>query len=384
MRVITRMNVGGPALQAVELMRGLDPGLFDQRLYTGTVEPGEADHLDLRGAGVVPHRIPALGRTVRPGDDARAVAALVGEMRRFRPHIVHTHTAKAGLLGRTAAAVTRVPARVHTYHGHLLHGYFSPAKTRLVVTAERAAATMTDRLIAVGGQVRDELIAAGVGRPGQYAVVPPGTTLGPLPGRADARCALGIPADGPLVAYVGRLTRVKRPDRLVAVARQVRRLHPEVRFAVAGGGDATPATEAAARTFGGMFTLLGWRADVETVYAAADLVLLTSDNEGMPVSLIEAGLAGLPCVATRVGSVAEVVRHGETGLLARCDTHELTRHVVRLVEDEPLRRKMGDEARAWTTTRFGPERLVSDIEEIYAPFTETWGRWPGTAGGSVR
>ncbi|MEV0408803.1 glycosyltransferase [Actinoallomurus sp. NPDC050550] len=384
MRVITRMNVGGPALQAVELMRGLDTGLFDQRLYTGAVEPGEADYLDLRAPDVTPYRSPALGRSIRPGDDARAIAALVTEMRRFRPHIVHTHTAKAGLLGRAAAVLTRVPARVHTHHGHLLHGYFSPAKTRLVVAAERASAAMTDRLVAVGARVRDELLAAGVGRPEQYVVVPPGAALGPLPSRAAARMALGIRGDGPVVAYVGRLTRIKRPDRLVGVARQVRRLQPEARFIVCGGGDAMPEVEAAAKTSRGRFTLLGWRADVETVYAAADLVILTSDNEGMPVSLIEAGLAGLPCVATHVGSVAEVVRHEETGLLARCDTHELTCHIVRLLRDEPLRRKMGDEARAWTTRRFGPQRLVSDIGEIYASIAEARGWWPARAEEVVR
>jgi glycosyltransferase involved in cell wall biosynthesis len=255
MRVITRMNVGGPALQAVELMRSLDADLFDQRLYTGLVGPGEADYLDLRAIDITPHRTPALGRSVRPGDDARAIAALINDIRRFRPHIVHTHTAKAGLLGRAAAVLTRVPARVHTYHGHLLHGYFSPAKTRLVVTAERTSAAMTDRLVAVGERVRDELIAAGIGHSEQYAVVPPGTSLGPLPDRAAARLALGIPGDGPVVAYVGRLTRIKRPDRLVAVAHQVRRLLPEVRFVIAGGGDAMPETEAAANTFDGMCTL---------------------------------------------------------------------------------------------------------------------------------
>lgn len=384
MRVITRMNVGGPALQAVELMRGLDTGLFDQRLHTGVVEPGEADYLDLRAADISPHRTPALGRSVRPGDDARAIAALVTEMRRFRPHIVHTHTAKAGMLGRAAAVLTRVPARVHTYHGHLLHGYFSPAKTRLVVAAERISAGMTDRLIAVGAQVRDDLITAGIGHPEQYVVVPPGVSLGPLPDPATARRSLGIPGDGPVVAYVGRLTRIKRPDRLVGVARQVRRLLPETRFIVCGGGDAVAEIEAAAKTFDGMFTLLGWRADVETVYAAADLVVLTSDNEGMPVSLIEAGMAGLPCVATRVGSVEEVVRHGETGLLAHRGTYELTHHIVRLLRDEPLRRKMGDEARAWTTRRFGPERLVSDIGEIYASIAEARGWWPARAGEVVR
>lgn len=377
MRVITRMNVGGPALQAVELLRGLDPGLFDQRLYAGAVEPGEADYLDLRASDVRPHPIPALGRSVRPADDARAMAALVAEMRTFRPHIVHTHTAKAGLLGRTAAVLTRVPARVHTYHGHLLHGYFSPAKTRLVVATERMSARITDRLVAVGERVRDDLVAAGIGRLEQYTVVPPGTSLGPLPDRAAARLALGIPRDVPVVAYVGRLTRIKRPDRLVGVARQVHRFVPATRFVVCGGGDAHGELEAAARNFDGAFTLLGWRADVETVYAAADLVILTSDNEGTPVSLIEAGLAGLPCVATRVGSVAEVVRHGETGLLAHRGTSELAQHVVRLLLDEPLRRKFGDEARAWTTRRFGPERLVSDIGELYASIAEARGWWPG-------
>lgn len=377
MRVITRMNVGGPALQAVTLMRGLDAEVFDQRLYAGNVGPEEADYVALHAPGISLHRAPALGRSVRPADDARAMAALVAEMRRFRPHIVHTHTAKAGLLGRAAATLTRVPARVHTYHGHLLYGYFSPAKTRLVVAAERISARTSDRLIAVGEHVRDDLVAAGIGRRDQYAVVPPGVSLGPLPDRAAARLALGIPRGAPVVAYVGRLTRIKRPDRLVEVAGQVRRFLPQTRFVVCGGGDAISEVETAARTFDGTFTLLGWRADVETVYAAADLVVLTSDNEGTPVSLIEAGMAGLPSVATRVGSVAEVIRDGETGLLTRRGTLELTHHIVRLLQDEPLRRKMGDEARAWTTGRFGSQRLVSDISAIYTSIAKARGWWPG-------
>ena len=373
MRVVARMNVGGPALQASVLQRGLDPDRFDQRLYTGCVEPGEVDYVDLRAPDVGVHRIPTLGRSVRPADDARAMAALVAEMRRFRPHIVHTHTAKAGLLGRVAAALTRVPACVHTYHGHLLHGYFSPAKTRLVVAAERASARRTDRIVAVGEHVRDDLVAAGIGRPERYVVVPPGTSLAPLPDRAAARLALGVPGDAPVVAYVGRLTRIKRPDRLVGVARQVHRIRPDVRFVVCGGGDAVAEVDAAAKTFPGTFRMVGWRADVETVYAAADLVLLTSDNEGMPVSLIEAGLAGLPSVATRVGSVAEVVRNGETGLLAHRGTAELARQVLRLVSDEPLRQKMGDEARAWTRLRFGDERLVNDIRDVYESIADERG-----------
>src|SRR5580692_11680815 len=136
MRVVARMNVGGPALQSVMLMRGLPPDRFEQRLYTGFVGPDEADYVDLRAPGLEVHRIPALGRRIRLADDARALAALAAEMRRFRPHIVHTHTAKAGSLGRAAAILARAPGRVHTFHGHLLHGYFTPRTTRLVAASE--------------------------------------------------------------------------------------------------------------------------------------------------------------------------------------------------------------------------------------------------------
>ncbi|CAL9677858.1 D-inositol-3-phosphate glycosyltransferase (plasmid) [Streptomyces sp. enrichment culture] len=375
MRVIARMNVGGPALQVSTLMRGLDPEVFDQRLYAGYVGPDEADYVEQRARDVSVSRVPTLGRAVRPTDDLRALSALVVAMRRFRPHIVHTHTAKAGALGRAAAVLARVPVRVHTFHGHLLHGYFSPAKTRLVVRAEQGLAAVTDRLVAVGRGVRDDLLTAGIGRPGQYAVVPPGTTPAAAPTRAEARERLGLPDDGLVVAYVGRVTRIKRPDRFLAVAREVRRAVPATRFLVCGDGDLHNDLQSAA-DLRDVLHLLGWRADVETVYAAADVVLLTSDNEGMPVSLIEAGLAGVPAVATNVGSVAEVVQDGKTGLLARTEAGELTRHTVTLLRDEGLRRRMGEQARAWTAQRFGAERLVRDTHDLYASIAVARGWWP--------
>ena len=379
MRVIARMNVGGPALQVAAISRGLPRELFDQRVYCGSPAAGEADYVQLSAPDIPVHRVPGLGRPVRPGGDAQGLASLVAEMRRFRPHIVHTHTAKAGALGRTAAVLARVPARVHTFHGHLLHGYFSRTGTRLVVAAERALAGVSDRLIAVGARVRDDLLAAGVGRPGQYVVVPPGTRLGPLPDRARARRLLGLPEEAPVVAYVGRVTGVKRPDRFVEVARMVHRELSEVRFAVCGEGDLLGELLAAAPALDGRLHLLGWRADVETVYAAADLVLLTSDNEGMPVSLIEAGLAGLPAVATRVGGVPEVVRHEETGLLAPPWAREIAAHAIRLLRDEPTRRRMGRAARAWTTERFTAERLVADIHRVYTAIAVERGWWPPSA-----
>lgn len=376
MRIIARMNVGGPALQAVTLMRGLPADSFDQRLYTGFAGPGEADYIDLCAPGLEIHRVSTLGRRIRLADDARALVALTAEIRRFRPHIVHTHTAKAGTLGRAAAILGHVPARVHTFHGHLLKGYFPPRTARLVIAAERVLARHTDRLVAVGDQVRDDLLAAGIGQPGQYAVVPPGTRLRPLPDRSSARCRLGLPPNVPVVAYVGRLTRIKRPDRMVAVAREVVAAIPDARFAICGSGDLEPEVSSAANDLSGSMKLLGWRADVETVYAAADVVLLTSDNEGMPVSLIEAALAGVPAVATNVGSVAEVVRQNATGVLTRCDVGELARNVVRLLRDDALRLRLGTAAAEWCREHFSPERLVGDVQRLYETIAVEQGWWP--------
>src|SRR5688572_7838572 len=228
------MNVGGPARQVATLADGLDRERFEQALCAGAVDGSEADQDWLRTGDLDIRRIPALGRAVRPGDDLRALAGLVREIRRFRPHIVHTHLAKAGVLGRFAAMATRVPASVHTFHGHLLHGYFSVPATRLVVAVERVLARRSERLVAVGEQVRTDLLDAGVGRPAQYVVVPPGTELPPLPDRATARRRLRLPADGPVIVYVGRITAIKRPDRIIAVARALSASVPGVTLVVCG------------------------------------------------------------------------------------------------------------------------------------------------------
>jgi glycosyltransferase involved in cell wall biosynthesis len=376
MRVIARMNVGGPAVQVLGLLRGLDPDQYDQRLYTGYVADHEADHRERCAPDLPAYRIAALGRRVRPGDDVRALAQLVAAMRRFRPHIVHTHTAKAGALGRLAAAITRVPVRVHTFHGHLLHGYFSRSTTRLVIGVERGLAAGTHRLVAVGARVRDDLIAAGIGRPEQFVVIPPGTALPDPPDPATARRSLGLPEDRPVVVFVGRITAIKRPDRFVAVARAVRELVPDAVFAVCGEGDRLDELRAAARELPDTLRLLGWRTDVETVYAAADLALLTSDSEGMPMSLVEAGLAGVPAVATRVGSVAEVVQDGVTGVLAGTAVADLTRCVVELLGDERRRQSMGRAARAYCAAHFGRDRLVADTDRLYTGIAVERGWWP--------
>ncbi|MEU6411035.1 glycosyltransferase [Microbispora sp. NPDC046933] len=366
MEIIARMNIGGPATQVMGLYERLNRDEFDHRLYTGHVDGAEGDQLRLRGATLRVHRIPGLGRAVRPADDLRALLRLIGAMREFRPHIVHTRTAKAGALGRTAARLAGIgAAMVHVFHGHLLEGYFSPAKRRLYIRTERRLAAMSDRLVTVGPRVRDDLLAAGIGRPEQYVVIPPGVKLGPIPDRETARAALGVPLDTPVVAFVGRLTRVKRPDRLLATADAVLRRLPTCRFVVCGDGELMEELVRGIADRPGSFRLLGWRKDTETVYAAADVVILTSDNEGTPLTLIEAGMAGIPVVATRVGSVPDVVRHGVTGLLAAPDPDDLAEQTLRLLSDPALAAGMGEAARRWTSTSFAVERLVADTEALY-------------------
>jgi glycosyltransferase involved in cell wall biosynthesis len=347
------------------LSEGLDPARFEQRLLTGLPEPDEGDYVALRAPDLAVGRVVGLGRAPKAGADAHALAEIVGVIREFRPHIVHTHKAKAGVLGRLAAWGTRTPAIVHHYHGHLLHGYFSPRKTQAVMAVERLLALRTDRLVAVGAQVRDDLLAAHVGRRDQWRVVAPGVATAPTPERSGARAALGLPESGPVVGFVGRLTRVKQPERFVEIALALASEFPDASFVVAGDGELHGRMLELARPLGTRFVLLGWRSDVQTVYAACDVVALTSDNEGMPVSLIEAAAASVPVVSTRVGSAGEVVDDGVTGILTTTDVDALGAATARLLRDPSLRTSMGHAAGRRFQERFAASRLVDDVAAIY-------------------
>lgn len=371
LRVIARMNVGGPALQVVGLTKGLDPARFEQRLLVGEVGPDEADYLELRASEIRPVRVGGLGRTPNALGDVRALATVTRQVRAFRPDVVHTHTAKAGVIGRLASLASPSTAVVHTFHGHLLHGYFSPTVTRAVIATERALARRSRILVAVGTQVRDDLLEAGIGRPSQYRVVPPGVQLPAAPTRANARAALRLPDDAVVVAFVARLTAVKRPDRFLEAARLVASRHPEVVFAVAGEGALLDELRAGAASLGDRFRFLGWRPDVETVYAASDLVALTSDNEGMPVSLIEAATVGCAAVTTDVGSAREVVLDGETGLVVPTDAEAIAEAISALVADPARRESMATASRAHAARQFSRQRLVDDMAAIYDEVTDS-------------
>ncbi len=369
MRIIARMNVGGPAWQVSVLTRGLEDEEFTTMLVCGQVEPGEADFIELRDPDLPVTRLELMSRSVKGLSDARTLWTLWKMMREYRPDIVHTHTAKAGLLGRVAAILARVPVRVHTFHGHVLHGYFSPAVTRGVIFLEKLLATRTTAIAAVGTQVRDELLSAGIGRPEQYLVVAPGVARGPDVSRADARLVLGLPAEVPVIAFVGRLTQIKRPDRLLEAFTLVREQLSDAVLVIAGEGDLFERTKELAASLGESVRFLGWRSDLHNLYASADLALLSSDNEGMPVTLIEASMAGVPCVTTDVGSAREVVLEGVTGRVVSCEAQALAKAMLEILKDPDLAERMGAAAGEHARQHFSTERLVEDHRQLYRRLT---------------
>lgn len=366
LRLIARMNVGGPALQVVAMSRLINTNEVEQLVLCGSVAEGEEDYVDLRAPDVKVTKVPGLGRSVRGLGDLKAFLFVVKEIRRFRPDIVHTHTAKAGVLGRVAAIVTRVPVKVHTFHGHLLHGYFSPNITRVVVTVERLLAKRTTQLIAVGERVRDDLLAAGIGRPEQFMIVAPGVVDPVPPDRKIARSTFDLSDDSVAIFFVGRLTKIKRAERFVALAADTVEALPNATFVIVGDGPDRSELEKLAAPLGERLRFAGWSADMPSVYAAADLMVLTSDNEGMPVALIEAAMQGVPAVSTDVGSVRQVVCDGTSGTLVGVnDAKGLVDAVVSLASNSAKRAVFGQAARAHAKAKFSEQRLADDISTIY-------------------
>ena len=368
LRVITRLNVGGPSRQAVYLTRALAERGFDCRLAAGIPGPDEGA---IAGEGEPPVEIRSLQRELRPGRDLAALAALTRCLRSWRPDVVHTHQAKAGTLGRTAARLTSVPVVVHTFYGHVLTGYFSPARAAAFVRVERAIARRTDALLAVSGAIRDELLALGIGRPDQWRVVPIGLDLSGFlddPRTPDEqRAALGLPPGVPVVAIAARLVPVKDVQTFLDAAARIARAHPTALFAVAGDGELRPVLEEQARRLlGDRVRFLGWVDDLPALYGAADVVVLTSRNEGTPAALIEAAAASRPVVATRVGGVADVVEHDVTGVLCdRGDAAAIAEAVLALLA-EPLRaRALGGAGRQRVAERFSARRLADDLASLY-------------------
>lgn len=366
MQIIARMNVGGPAVIVADLMRGLDPHRYSQELITGFCDENEADYLETVATDISATRIAGLGRSISPFADLRAFISLIVKIKKERPDVIHTHTAKAGVLGRLAAMIARSKAlRVHTFHGHLLHGYFAGLKIKLVIAIEKYLAKHTDYLIAVGNQVRLDLLAARIGRADQFRTFFPGLPKPDVFDKNSERTKLGLSPEKIYCTYVGRLTHIKRPDRLLDVAAITAKSHPNLHFLIAGEGELFISSKARAVAENLPITFLGWRSDIAQLFAASDIAILTSDNEGIPLTLIQAAQAGLAIVAPNVGSISDIVLNWKSGILTKPDSAEMATAVGKLLDSAALRAQYGEAGKIHADQNFSLAKSLADHGLLY-------------------
>jgi glycosyltransferase involved in cell wall biosynthesis len=371
-RLFSRLNIGGPSVHVILLTAGLTARGYRTRLVVGQEQAQEGNLLDLAAEkGVLCERLDALGREIRVFSDIRALWGLYRVIRDFRPSVVHTHAAKAGFLGRVAARLAGVPVVVHTYHGHVLRGYFGPVKTAVFRALEAFLGHFSSALIAVSEAVKQDLTALGVARSEHIRVVPLGLDLErftlDLP-RGGLRDAFGFAAEAPLVGMVGRLVPIKDVPTFLRAAALVREARPDARFALVGDGEEREALERECQRLGlaREVAFHGWRRDMEAVYGDLDVVVNSSRNEGTPVALIEALASARPVVATRVGGTADLLAGGEYGRLVPAeDPRALADAILDVLADPEAARCRALLGRTHVLVKHGAGRLLEDIDRLY-------------------
>ena len=417
-RIIDRLNIGGPAKHVVWLTAGMDPDRFETTLITGTIPPGEGDmSYFASAAGIEPVIIRQMSRELSPRD-LLVLIKLLFILWRVKPDVVHTHKAKAGAVGRAAAfiykwatpsALLLRPRRcviLHTYHGHIFHGYYGRAKTALFVLIERVLAWLcTDRIIVLSPQQRDEICGRfGVGRPDQFQIVPLGIDFSePVGPDSSLRTEAGAGDADVLVGIVGRLCEVKNQSMFVKAAAALISQDSSrnssldskssdfiadklanddssssARFVVIGDGPLRSQLERESDDAGlnGRIIFTGFRKDATSLYRDLDIVALTSVNEGTPLTMIEGLAAGRPVVSTEVGGVVDLMgelqgraegfsvwEHGIT--VPSGDAAAFARALKYLTGAPDLRKQMGEAGRAFVTRRMSKDRLINDIESLY-------------------
>jgi glycosyltransferase involved in cell wall biosynthesis len=360
------MNVGGVAVLLDNLMANIDKNKFEALLATGVCESPEGEYLDSRNIDYRLQRIGSFHKSVKVVDDLKSLAHIYKLIRDFKPDIVHTHTSKAGLFGRLVSLIAAPKAkRVHTFHGHLLVGYFNPIKLGIVKTFEKSLGLITHKFIAMGTQVRDDLVSAGIGTTSKFAVLFPGLAKPVFPAREQARDNLELADEKIYCTFVGRLTQIKRPDRVLEVASLVATQNSDVQFLVVGDGDLAQEMKSKSQKSNLPITFLGWRQDIPAILKASDIALLTSDNEAVALTLIEATQAAIPVVTTSAGSVRDVARDGENGFVTGFSSEALANAILKLADSPALRKEFGEAGQSRSDALFSIERMVTDHEDLY-------------------
>lgn len=384
LRIINRLNLGGPTYNAANLTRYLDSD-FETMLVSGMTDDTEQssqfilDKLDLH-----PVYIREMYRELNPLKDYKAYFKIREIIREFKPDIVHTHAAKAGAVGRLAAWHERVPVIVHTFHGHVFHSYFGPLKTRAFLEIERYLARRTDAIVTLSDIQRDELADQFKVAPrDKFEIIPLGFDLSKFTEdkerkRKQFRDQYHIADDEIVISIVGRLVPIKNHDLFLRAIKLVsEKSTKKVRAFIIGDGELRPQVELLARDLGLPFdaqpqgparllTFTSWIRDIDVSNAGSDIIALTSLNEGTPVSLIEAQASGKPIVSTRVGGIANILVEGETGLLSQSgDAESFADNLLQLVEDDHLRHTMSDKGVSHVLKNFSHLRLAQDMGALY-------------------
>ena len=364
--IVTRMNTGGVAVLIAEIFKGYDRSAFEFTLITGICQSGEEEYLQGRGLKLNEIQVSSMNRSLNPLKDLTAFISIIRTLNQLKPDIVHTHTSKAGLLGRIAAKIVCPRAKVvHTYHGHLLQGYFSSLATKLIVLTEKYLARISDVLVSMGNHVKIELLAAGVGDKSQYEVIFPGVAaLNAVISTSQVSAFKSKHTDELICTFVGRLSMIKRCDRIIELAKMAELQDKSIHFLIIGDGELRSELEANSHNLPVSF--LGWQSNSAQWLAISDIAILLSDNEAVPLAMIEAGLAGLPVVATNVGSMADVVIDGVNGFLTSTKVDEISAALLRLAQDPKLRREMGNVGQNLARSRFSTQAMISAHQDIYS------------------
>jgi glycosyltransferase involved in cell wall biosynthesis len=353
LHVIARMNVGGTATYLFNLLEGLENSKVETKLIIGSVPRNETE--DSRVEQLDYQRIPGLSRAIAPVRDLLARRKLWEIVKDYQPDLIHCHTFKAGLLVRSKK--TSIPI-IHTFHGHHLYDPDYGKFARLVLNGiERKLARRSKKILTIGSRVGEELLGVGIGKKSQYQSIVPGVRVPKISDRSKIVERFSLNPDCLNVLWMGRLTRVKRPDRVIEIAKH----YPEVNFIMAGDGELRQELEAMSPD---NVYFLGVQSSDE-MFSLADIVLLTSDSEGMPLTLIEGQVAGVPAIATDVGSVSEIVEHEATGLVTSTQIEQMISSLGRLMDDSMLRSTMSENARKRALSRFSIETMVDSHIQVY-------------------
>lgn len=387
LRVIARLNMGGPAIHVANLAAGLETRGYHTTLVAGSLARGEDSMAFVArrlGVGVV--SVPEMERELSVLHDAQSIGRLAEIIREERPHVLHTHTAKAGAIARAAALAAgsaRPPVVLHTFHGHVLKGYFGPGRTAFFRQVERTLARFSDVLVAVSPEVRDELVELGVAPRAKFAVIrlgiPLEERLGDPTSDLDYRRPYGIAEDAFVVGWVGRMTGVKDTASALEIVCAVREQGIDAVLCLVGDGPDRSRLEQVAHDLGiaRACYFVGYQEDVAGYYRLFDAFLLPSVTEGTPVSAIESLASATPVVAYRVGGVPDVVRDGVDGyLVAAGSIEKAAGRLVALARDPALRARLGEAGRARVLGRYSVSRLVDDVDRLYQALLEAKGLRP--------